>query len=141
MKSIGYGVSSLPHPFASNSRLMQLVDETHDFPTDDEDTDAEGASPHKTPKGKPRPKINRIWTVGTPRKETPKQKARQSSALALLLDAEPEMGLPSLDSSPSSNMFRAEDSDDERVSKDTDFTPRPPRRTSSFPTNSEQEEG
>jgi hypothetical protein len=61
--------------------------------------------------------------------------------LALLLDAEPEMGLPCLNSSISSlNMFGRDDSDDECVSKDIDVTPRPPRRSLLLSTNSEQEE-
>ncbi|KIM38389.1 hypothetical protein M413DRAFT_447859 [Hebeloma cylindrosporum] len=127
---------------ALEDEIDRLVDETHDFPTDDEDTDTEGAaSPYKTPRGKPRPKINRIWTAGTPRHETPKPKARQSSALALLLDRDPEMGLPSLNSSTSSNLFGGEDSDDECVSKNIDVTPRPPRRSLVFSTNVEQEQG
>lgn len=37
-------------------------------------------------------------------------------------------------------MFGGEDSDDERVSKDIDITPKPPRRSLLFSTNLEQEE-
>lgn len=49
------------------------------------------------------------------------------------------MGLPSLNSSTSSNMFGRDASDDECVS--IDVTPRPPRRSLLLSTNSEQEEG
>jgi len=51
------------------------------------------------------------------------------------------MGLLSLNSSTSSDMFGGEDSNDESISKDIDVTPRLPRRSLSFPMNSEQEEG
>ncbi|KAF9529598.1 hypothetical protein CPB83DRAFT_893403 [Crepidotus variabilis] len=58
----------------------KLVDETHDFATEDDETDYEDASlsnastsstststHHKTPKAKRKtPKANRIWTAGTP---------------------------------------------------------------------------
>jgi len=51
------------------------------------------------------------------------------------------MGLPSLNSSTSSNIFGGDASDEECVSKDIDVTPRPPRHSLLFPTNSKQEEG
>ncbi|KAF8875956.1 hypothetical protein CPB84DRAFT_1853108 [Gymnopilus junonius] len=76
----------------------KLIDETHDFPTDDEDSDSEfdhnvnvagdggitafPRSPFKTPKKflKSRTPINRIWTAGTPKADLKfQQKMRQSS--------------------------------------------------------------
>jgi hypothetical protein len=117
----------------------KLVDETHDFPTDDEDTDDEYASPYKTPRGKGRQRVNRIWTAGTP--TTAKKSAaqpRMASALALLLDGDPKQRLPSLTLSASSDQMDGEDtgSDEEdgvRVedAKDIDATPRP--RSQSLP--------
>ncbi|KDR70941.1 hypothetical protein GALMADRAFT_144407 [Galerina marginata CBS 339.88] len=100
----------------------RLINETHDFPTDDEgsDTDTEAnansdqfLSPYKnkTPKSsKTRPAINRIWTAGTPvsgkksNHSTPQphwqmQKPRvSSSALGRLVDMGSGVGLPSLGS-------------------------------------------
>ncbi|KAF8194937.1 hypothetical protein BJ912DRAFT_159770 [Pholiota molesta] len=121
-----------------NDEVDKLVDETHDFPTDDEDTDDEYASPYKTPRGKGRQKANRIWTAGTP--TTAKKSAarpRMASALALLLDSDPKQRLPSLTLSASSEQMDEEDtgSDEEedrfRVedAKDIDATPRPRRQT------------
>ncbi|KAH9479899.1 hypothetical protein JR316_0008495 [Psilocybe cubensis] len=51
-----------------DDEVDRLVDETNDFPTDDENTDEEGYgfSPLKTPKSKSKPVVNRIWTAGTP---------------------------------------------------------------------------
>ncbi|KAJ3510798.1 hypothetical protein NLJ89_g4472 [Agrocybe chaxingu] len=66
--------------------VEKLIDETHDFPTDDDDTDHESSlasSAAKTPKAKRRtPKVNRIWTAGTPGRPPPVSKSRESVALA-----------------------------------------------------------
>ncbi|KAF8961973.1 hypothetical protein BDZ97DRAFT_1166152 [Flammula alnicola] len=119
-----------------NNEVDRLIDETHDFPTDDEDTKNEYSSPYKTPRGKAKQKVNRIWTAGTPataKKGTPK--ARESFALALLLDMDPPMGMPRLASSTwsvSSDVFGGgtEDSDDSDggwAAKNVDATPMPAR--------------
>jgi len=125
------------------------VDETHDFPTDDEDTDSEGVSMYKTPKSKSRPKVNRIWTGDTPRNETPRSKTRPSSALALLLDGEAATGLPSLNSSISSDVFEEDaigngsrrGGSDGWAVEDIDATPKPLRRSPALSVKSKQEEG
>ncbi|KAF9480368.1 hypothetical protein BDN70DRAFT_619803 [Pholiota conissans] len=125
-----------------NSEVDKLVDETHDFPTDDEDDEDGYASPYKTPRGKGKQKINRIWTAGTPtsskrRAATP----RASSDITLFVDGEPKQRLPSLALSVSAGSFgRTEldefDSDgEEGGARDVDATPKPrkkalPRRSS-----------
>jgi len=90
----------------------QLIDETHDFSTDD-DTDPEEDVPFRTPKStRKTPKVNRIWTAGTPSSKignTPK--SRQSVALSKLFELEPDMMLPASDSSPISSADGSEDDD------------------------------
>lgn len=88
------------------------MDETHDFPTDDEE--AEDRTNLKTPRARTRSPVKRIWTAGTPKakisamqsfNETPKP--RKSTALAKLF----ENG-PSLDSLPSSSEVLLYEQDD-----------------------------
>lgn len=110
-------------------KSLQLIDETHDFPTDGEDTE-DDCSPFMTPKGKGRPKVNRIWTAGTPASAMRSAaKANMSTPdMPLLLDGIPAPRLPSISLSMSSaSSDSGGRSDEDMLGKDVDATPRPLR--------------
>lgn len=127
------------------ARRSQLVDQTHDFPTDDDDTDHEGPVTYSTPKAKRKTRIvNRIWTAGTPSsrmKATPRPRSSEVNALTRLFDAEPVVELPTLGSSTSSlfseEYLRLEDAG-ERV--DADATPMPKRHPRTVSSSASSEE-
>ncbi|KJA14143.1 hypothetical protein HYPSUDRAFT_208948 [Hypholoma sublateritium FD-334 SS-4] len=109
-----------------DDEVDRLVDETHDFPTDDEN-EGEHRSPVKTPRGKPRPRVHRIWTAGTP--------ASSKRDFRLPRDAgiPAPMRLPSLALSVSAGSLHpdSEDEQDERETlwavRDVNATPRASR--------------
>lgn len=108
-------------------RCAQLVDETHDFPTDDED-ESEHRSPLKTPRGKSRPRVHRIWTAGTP------ASSKRGFALTDDVGFPPPMRLPSLALSVSAGSLHVADSEDDQdegetpwAVRDVDATPRASR--------------
>ena len=132
----------------SNGKLEdevdRLINETNEFPTDDEDSDAQqdknesslcenGSLAFKTPKAsKPKPIVNRIWTAGTPKSAAKQGKLRvSSSSLGRLLSVEPAIGLPSVLNfeNQDEDVEHWEDPDEMSAPKDADVTPRPPKKS------------
>ncbi len=102
------------------------MDETHDLPTDDEN-ERDHRSPFKTPRGQPRPRVNRIWTAGTPASH------KRASGSTHEVGFPAPMRLPSLALSVSAGSLYAgseDDRDEEDASwtvRDGDATPRASR--------------